>query len=93
MVAKYSPKNVCELKLAYQGSLQSRLLPEELESFFVSWSNRIPQKLLSLIITRSYSERRLNKNAENMKIINKYIKLGVVKNFYSHDDETLNDDF
>src|ERR1051325_11654561 len=44
VVAKYSPKNFHELKLSYT---YSDLLPEELESFFISWANRTPQKPLS----------------------------------------------
>src|SRR5581483_1419430 len=54
MVAKYSPKNFCELKLLYQGYLRSRLSSEELESFFISWANRSPQKSLSLFATGFY---------------------------------------
>src|SRR5205807_2691046 len=45
-LVKYSPKNFYELKLSY--SVESELFPEELESFFKSWSNRISQKPLSL---------------------------------------------
>src|SRR5581483_6855085 len=40
MVAKYSPRNFRELNLVYIRSLQSKLSPEELESFFVSWERR-----------------------------------------------------
>ena len=71
VVAKYSPKNFYELELKY-----SKLLPVELESFFISWKNRIPQKSLSLIINGNKS---LYTNDENKKIIEKYVKLGVVK--------------
>src|SRR5256886_15524100 len=39
-VAKYSHENIHELVLYYRN--QSKLLPEELESFFISWTNRIP---------------------------------------------------
>ena len=72
VVANYSPKNICKLELTYPNSVRPELLPEELESFFVSWKNHIPQKLLSL--TYSFSE-----NDENKKVIEKYVKLGVVK--------------
>ena len=42
MFVKYSPKDIHELMLYYQHDIQSRLvLPEELESFFISWMNRI----------------------------------------------------
>src|SRR5436305_7926549 len=43
----YSPKNFYELKLCYYSfDIESELLfPKELESFFISWSDRIvPQK-------------------------------------------------
>ena len=36
------------------------------------------QKPLSLIL-RGYSDGRLDEIAENMKVINKYIELGVIK--------------
>ena len=53
----------------------SDLLPEELELFLTSWIN---QKLLSLIIIRSNSYT-LDRSYENKKIIETYIKLGVIK--------------
>src|SRR5204863_5301269 len=84
MVAKHSPKNVCELNLVYHGHNppSTTLLSEELESFFIIWANRIPQKSLSLNITSSYYyEKSFDKIPENMEIINKYIKLGVIKKF------------
>ncbi|RIA87716.1 hypothetical protein C1645_827388 [Glomus cerebriforme] len=77
---KYSHKNVYEIILYHVYSTRSKLLPEELESFFISWTNRVPQKLLSLIIINNYNNS-LDINAENMKIINKYINLGVIKKF------------
>ena len=78
IIAKYSPKNFCELKLVYGRRLQSELQSEELESFFVSWADRIAQKSLSLFASGRYNGSGLDKN---IKIINKYIKLGVVKKF------------
>jgi hypothetical protein len=50
MVAKYSPKNFNELKLYitiyYYSSRLSKLpLPEELESLFVSWTNRTSKNI------------------------------------------------
>ena len=59
---------------------QSKLLPEKLESFFTSWTNRIPQKSFSLIIIRNDSYT-LDKIDENKRIIEKYIKFGVIKEF------------
>ncbi|PKC10212.1 hypothetical protein RhiirA5_414645 [Rhizophagus irregularis] len=56
---------------------RSELLPEELESFFISWKNRVPQKQLSLII---FSDKNpLFAHDENRKIIEKYTKLGIIK--------------
>ncbi|PKC51623.1 hypothetical protein RhiirA1_543671, partial [Rhizophagus irregularis] len=56
--------------------------PSELESFFIDWKKRIPQKPLSFVIFDSeFCKNGLDKNVENTKIIEKYIKLGVVKNF------------
>ncbi|GBC06235.1 hypothetical protein RclHR1_00670027 [Rhizophagus clarus] len=81
-VTKYS-QNIYELIL-YQlnGPVHFELLPEELESFFISWTNRKSQKSLSLIIIKNnFNVNGLDKNYENIKIINKYIKLGVIKKF------------
>src|SRR5207237_829418 len=73
MVGKYSTKNVRELRLVYQGSLsQSELLPEEFESFFISWASRIPKKSLSLTASgRCVRVTSLN-TTKNMTIIDKY---------------------
>jgi len=76
MVAKYSPKNVNEFKLSYKGKLQSELASEELESFFISWANRLPQNSLSLIVSSGSGSL-----AKHKKIIDKYIKLGIIKKF------------
>ncbi|RIA81110.1 hypothetical protein C1645_837525 [Glomus cerebriforme] len=85
MVLKYSHKNLYKVILYHQDYTKSKLLPEELESFFISWANRVPQKSLSLLINDCdyyYNARNsLNKSAENMKIIEKYIKLGVIREF------------
>ena len=59
------------------------LLPEELESIFLSWSNRIPLKPLSLF-TEKYTLNSLD-TKENTKIIKKYIDLGVIKKYESID--------
>ena len=77
---KYSHKNVSELILYHLSDVRFKLLPEELESFFISWTNRIPTKSLSLVIV-NYDENNLNTNEENMKIIKKYTKLGIIKKF------------
>ena len=78
---KYSHKNVSELILYHIFDTLVELLPEELESFFISWTNRIPQKPLSLIIYDWDTDYSLDTNEENMEIIKKYTKLGVIKKF------------
>ena len=80
VVAEYSPKKFYELKLHYGCDAQPALLSEELESFFISWANRIPQKSFSFIIILNNSVTLL-RNFENTKIIEKYIKLGIIKEF------------
>jgi len=73
-VAKHSPKNFYELELR-----QPNLVPEDLEFFFISWNNRELKRSLSLIFYDDYSP--LSVKEENMKIIEKYKNLGVVKKF------------
>ena len=82
MFVKYSPKDIHELILVYQYVVQSELLPDELESFFLSWMNRILKKSLSLVIVKRYlAANGLDRNDKNMEIIKKYFKLGVIKKF------------
>ena len=84
VVAANSQKNFYELKI-YNYS-DSELLSEDLESFFVSWKDRIPRKSLSLIIIENIY-RSLEKDENNMKIIQKYKSLGVIKKFEIKDFE------
>jgi hypothetical protein len=70
------PKNFYKLKLTL--SHRDILSPEESESFFISWKNRISQKSLSLTI---FCDIYLNRDRESMKMIERYTKLGVVKEF------------
>src|SRR6266540_1728785 len=79
ILAKFSPKNFSKLKLLNKSN--SKLLPEDLEEFFIDWSNRIPQKSLFLIIIKGYRVNSLDVKKENMKIIEKYKKVGVIKKF------------
>ncbi len=81
IAAKYSSKYFYRLYIC--NFVSSRLLPEELESFFLSWGKRIPQKALILFITQ-YSE--LN-TIENIKIIKKYKLLGIIKEFNEFNTE------
>ena len=84
---KYSPKNIHELILYHMYYVQQSelLLPEELESFFVSWTNHIP---LSLVIVKDNSDI-LSTNDKYMIVIEKYIELGIIKKFKvtDYDDE------
>ncbi|CAB4414020.1 unnamed protein product [Rhizophagus irregularis] len=90
MVVKYSHENISELVLYHQDCIQSaELLPVELESFFIKWMSRMPQKSLSLEIVKCEEDDSLDTNHENMKIIEKYTKLGVIKKFKITDFELL----
>ncbi|GES99682.1 hypothetical protein GLOIN_2v1531010 [Rhizophagus clarus] len=79
LVVKYS-QNIHELIFNHLFDVRIKLLPEELESFFISWINRKPQKSISLVIV-NFDSHSLDENHENMEIIKKYIKLGVIKRF------------
>jgi len=81
VLAKYSPKKFHELKIHYL-DYKLELIPEELESVLISWANRVPQKSLSLIIFvwLLYLPDSIVKK-ENMEIIEKFKKLGVIKKF------------
>ena len=73
-VAKRSSKNFYELKLH-----DPELLPENLESFLISWKNQESKKSISLIVVDD--KHRLKVREENMKIIEEYKNLGVIKKF------------
>jgi len=82
VVTKYSPKNFYELKIRQSGFSQLVSFTEELESFFISWSKRIPQKSLSLIIIDYQNYRSgLEVKKESMEAIEKFQKLDVIKKF------------
>ncbi|GBB87226.1 hypothetical protein RclHR1_13670007 [Rhizophagus clarus] len=80
-IINHSSKNFCELKI--YNSSNSDVTLEDLESFFISWMNRTPKKLLSFIIIKDdyyYDKcKSLDDRKEIMKIIEKYEKLGVIK--------------
>ena len=80
VVVKYSPKYFYELKI-YNNGRSSKLLSEDLESFFISWKRRTPKKSLALIIIKSYYNNGLDTNEENIKVIEKYKELGIIKRF------------
>ncbi|RIA80895.1 hypothetical protein C1645_865948 [Glomus cerebriforme] len=83
---EYSRENIFELTLYHLYDVDSKLLPEELESFFMNWTNRIQPKSLSLTIVNN-DDNSLHTSDENMKIIEKYTKLGVIKTFKVTDFE------
>ncbi|CAB5362223.1 hypothetical protein RhiirA5_423748 [Rhizophagus irregularis] len=91
MILKYSQNNLYELILYHLFDARFKLLPEELESFFKSWLNFKSQRSISLIIV-NYDTNSLDTYHENIEIINKYIKLGVIKKFKVTDfgDEEFN---
>ncbi|CAB4397134.1 unnamed protein product [Rhizophagus irregularis] len=65
IVANYSPNNFCELKIfneSYTG-----ISSEDLECFFISWKNRIPKKLLTLINIKDDYTYDLDDFEENRK--------------------------
>ena len=85
IVAKDSPKNFYKLKI--YNLERSKLLPKVLESFFISWGKRIPQKSLILII-EDWKTYGLDTNEENIKMIEKYKGLGIIKEFKTEQYDT-----
>ncbi|GBC08971.1 hypothetical protein RclHR1_08510007 [Rhizophagus clarus] len=76
IVANHSSNNFCELKI--HNLSNSEVSVDDLESFFLSWRNRIPKKLLSLITIKDNC-KCLDDYEENMEIIEKYENLGIVR--------------
>ncbi|RIA83783.1 hypothetical protein C1645_860272 [Glomus cerebriforme] len=85
VITKFSPKNFCELKIC--NFSDSKLLPEDLESFFISWKNRAS---LTLIIVKYHHIIGLEENKENMEIIKKYKNLGIIKKFETRNQRRQN---
>jgi hypothetical protein len=73
VIVKYSPKRFHELRLHYD----SKILLKDLEKFFTSWRNRIPQKPLSFILTKAHY---INVN-DVIEVMEKYKKSGVIKKY------------
>jgi hypothetical protein len=97
VIVKYAPASFYELRLSYLHRTQSKLLPEELESFFINWGKRVPRRSLSLIIIRDDIDDILYSRisrGEYMEIIEKYTGLGIIKKFkiIEYDFEDFNDD-
>jgi hypothetical protein len=76
-IINHSSNNFCELKIF--NISKSDVSSEDLESFFISWKNRTSKKLLSLIIIKDNYGKNLNYYEENMKIIEEYENLGIIK--------------
>src|SRR6266542_3307606 len=69
-------------KLKIFNKKRSNLRPKELETFFLSWGERIPRKLLDMMIAKDYDNiHGLEANEENLTIIEKYKRLGIIKDF------------
>ncbi|PKC05029.1 hypothetical protein RhiirA5_421459 [Rhizophagus irregularis] len=81
ILTNYSPKNFYRLEMYYVFNAQSKLFSKELENFFINWNIRNSKKLLSLIIIKDYESLSLEENDKNMKIIERYMNLGFIKNF------------
>ncbi|CAI2169841.1 13917_t:CDS:2 [Funneliformis geosporum] len=77
VVARHSPRNFCELRLCYPYNVQFDITSVELETFFQSWKDRTPRKSLSFMIVGYILEVK----EEIMKVIDQYIKLGVIDKF------------
>ncbi|GBB92252.1 hypothetical protein RclHR1_01990024 [Rhizophagus clarus] len=78
VVTKHSQNNFFELKL-YE--LTSELLPEDLEYFLIGWKNRIPKKSINLIRIKNEILNNEILDTSNLKIIEKYKNLGIIKKF------------
>ena len=78
-VIKYFPKNFYDIKLCYLYDMRSELTPEDLELFFTGWIDRDPLSLAWIHNSLDGSAVEINK--DNINIINKYIELGIVKEF------------
>ena len=75
VVTKYSSKTFYELEISWIIYSRSMLFTEELELIFISWSNRIPQKSLSLInIINNKCQTRLKVKKESMDVIKNFNK-------------------
>ncbi|CAG8560631.1 11446_t:CDS:1 [Funneliformis caledonium] len=78
--ASYSSKNVYRLHVRYEGELRSELSPAVLERFFTTWTNRMPQKSLSLITEGFHCshKRTMVIKRDTLQVFMKYSKLGVI---------------
>jgi hypothetical protein len=75
-LAKYSPKSFHRLKLINYSD--TKLVPEDLEEFFINWNNRVPQRSLSFIIK---GWNNLGNKEGYMGVFEKYKELGIISKF------------
>ncbi|CAB4377644.1 uncharacterized protein OCT59_003918 [Rhizophagus irregularis] len=82
VLVNYSPKYFNKLGIFYYiFNKTSIILSKDLEEFFINWKNRISQNSLSLTIYKNFDGFGLESNVENMEIIKKYMKLGIIDKF------------
>ncbi|CAB4391530.1 unnamed protein product [Rhizophagus irregularis] len=74
IISNFSPKNFHELHIIERLG-ESNIFPMELESFFIIWKDRVPFRSFTFIIEGNKVEN------ENMEVIEKYKKLGIIKKF------------
>ena len=69
-----------QLQIIHLGTFinNTRIIPEKLEEFFINWKSRIQQISISFIFDVSSN---LEIPDEIMKVIEKYQKIGTIKNF------------
>jgi len=83
-IVEDSPQSFREVKICYTSFPETELNPSDLEFFFTGWKNRVPRRSLSLVITDHFNKCKLINNSESMKIIEKYVRLGVINFTKSH---------
>ncbi len=93
VVVKCSPKKFHEVKILQlvkirkSSWIMNLTLSErefflgELEPILISWANRIPPKLLSLIVLDNLKIKK-----ESMEVIEKFKKSGIIKKFETYND-------
>ncbi|GBB92401.1 hypothetical protein RclHR1_00200034 [Rhizophagus clarus] len=82
VLVNHSPKYFHELGIFYCSiNKSSIILPKELDEFFMNWKNRLTQESISLTIYKNFDGIGLDANLENMEIINKYMKMGLIAKF------------
>ncbi len=83
-IVEDSPQSFCEIKICYTSFSETKLNPSNLEFFFTGWKNYVPKRSFSLVTTDHFNKCKLINNSESMKIIEKYVRLGVINFTKSH---------